>query len=89
MHVSHDLLVQREHKRLLVIENVDMLMVTAKVNLSDTIVARSARGPREACGILSRVSQHFPTIRQAILSKQKNYASEVPSVAISRVCTYE
>lgn len=56
MHVSHDLLVQREHKRLLVTENADMLMVTAKVNLNDTMAARSAGGPQESSAILTRVS---------------------------------
>jgi hypothetical protein len=41
------------------IENADMLMVTAKVNLSDTMEARSTRGPQEACVVLTRVVLPF------------------------------
>jgi hypothetical protein len=59
MPVFHDLLAQREQKRLLVTENADMLMVTAKVNLSNTMEARSARVPREAFVVLTRVVLPF------------------------------
>jgi hypothetical protein len=57
--VFHDLLAQREQKRLFMTKNVDMLMVTAKVNLSDIMEARSTRGPREACVVLTRVLLPF------------------------------
>lgn len=57
--------------------HVLMLMVTAKVNWSDTMVSRSAGGPREELTILTRVSQGFPTIRLGIwlyiLSKTKEF----------------
>ena len=57
--VFHDLLTRRELKRLFVTENSDMLMVTAKVNLSNTMEARSARVPREAFVVLTRVVLPF------------------------------
>jgi hypothetical protein len=65
-----------------VTENVDMLMVTANVNLRETMATRSGGGPQETSDVLKRVRQDFPTIRLAIVSKQKNSASYVPSVAM-------
>jgi hypothetical protein len=46
------------------------------------MAARSGGGPRETSDVLKRVRQDFPTIRLAIVSKQKNSASYVPSVAM-------
>jgi hypothetical protein len=42
-----------------VTENADMLMVTAKVNLRNTMEAMSARGSREAFVVLTRVMLPF------------------------------
>jgi hypothetical protein len=59
MLLFRDLLAQREQKRQFVTENDDMLMVTAKVNLNDTMEARSGRGPREAFVVLTRLCYLF------------------------------
>jgi len=59
-----------------------MLMVTTKVNLSETMVGRFGGGPRETFVEPKRVEQDFPTIHVATLPKQKNSALDVPSVEI-------
>jgi hypothetical protein len=69
--------IDRIKKTRFVTENADMLMVTAKVNLSETMV-----GPWETFAEPRRVWQDFPTIPLATLSKQKNSALDVPSVAM-------
>lgn len=63
-------------------ENADMLMVTTKVNLSETMVGRFGGGPRETFVEPKRVEQDFPTIHVATLSKQKNSASNDQLVAM-------
>jgi hypothetical protein len=73
---------ERIEKIRFVTQNADMLMVTASVNLRETMAARSGGGPRETSDVLKRVWQDFPTIRLALVSKQKNSASDVPSVAM-------
>jgi hypothetical protein len=39
-----------------------MLIATTKVNLSETMAARSGGGPRLTLVVLTRVWQDFPTI---------------------------
>jgi hypothetical protein len=69
--------IEKIEKTLFVTKNAYILVVTAKVNLSETMV-----GPRETFAEPRRVWQDFPTIPLATLSKQKNSASDVPSVAM-------
>ena len=57
-------------------------MVTARVNFRHTIATRAAGGLSEVVTAVTRLSQGFPTIFLAMLSKQKNSASHVPSVAM-------
>jgi hypothetical protein len=72
----------RIEKTLFVTENDDMLRVIAKVNFKDTMAARSGGKPWEVLAVVTRVSRGFPTIRLAMVSKRKNSALHVPSVAM-------